>query len=309
METHRVIHGGGSQTLSTVPYSDQDEPKVVTSATYSIVDLRRGEDDSERTIQASTAATVDSVSTTTTAAAGTGAADKRLIPLTSATGVAEGTHYVIDSGSGLRELVLVDYIDSLNVYARDPLRFAYASGSTFKGVEVSGTFPSAEAADDESLEDGGGPYAIDWVFVGVTPAYKRELVWVVRSDNKYYAAVSDVMMLDQTVANVTRDVVRLEICVAQAHRDFRAALRERGVDMDDYHGGENARDAVTYRAAAIARSHMRSPRDVEIAREYNAIYRGKVANITPAGTVITDKDNDDAPSGSTRKDYPFFEFT
>ena len=214
METHRVLHDGGNQTIKTVPYSDQEEPTVVTSATYTIIDLRRGENDSERTIVASTAATVDPISTTTTAAAGTGAANKRLLSLTDATGVTEGSAYVIDSGSGLRELVVVDYIDTNDVYARDPLRFAYASGSTFKGVEVSGTFPTAEASDDEALDFGAGPYAVDWVFVGVTPTTKRELIWIVRSLDKGYASVSDVMMLDQTVANVTRDVVRLEVCRA-----------------------------------------------------------------------------------------------
>ena len=98
-------------------------------------------------------------------------------------------------------------------------------------------------------------------------------------------------------------------CVEQAHRDFRASLRERGVELDTYHGGENARDAVVYRAAAIARSHMRGPRDIELAAEYNAMYRSKMANMTAQGTVITDREDDDAPGGTTEKEFYFLELT
>lgn len=292
--THTVIFEGGAQSIRTIAVSADNEPKVPSSATYSIVDLRLHEDDADRAI-GSGSATVDSASATTDAAAGTGTADKRAISVDAVAGFTEGREYLL-SKNGEAESFVLDRIDSsaVTLYARDEIRGTYTTGAAVSGLEVTATFPSDEAADEDRFEEGGGPYAIDWTFVGVTPTRARELIHVRRSDVRTYATVADVLMIDQGIGEVSRKRIKLEVCLAQAHRDYRGHLRELGVDPDDFHGGEQARDAIAYRACALARRQQGTDRDIDMAREYDETFRSRMLRISAQGVALVDKISDEA---------------
>jgi hypothetical protein len=299
MRTHRVIHGRGTQSIVSVAINEQNDPTQPSAATYSIVDLREPDDGASREIVASTAATVNSVSTTTTAAAGPSQSDERLIVVTSATGITEGLEFLI-SDAGQRELFVVDRVDSLNVYARDKLRRDYTSGASILGVEVTASFPASDAdgdTGDDHLSEGGGPFAIDWVWTGVTPATQREIVWLVRHAQRIYATEQDLQVLDQFAFNATRDDLDARTVLEQAHRDFRVRLRELGIDPDLYHGGDQARSAVAFRAAMYIRRALRGDANGELADWYEKQYLGIMNKLSATGAVVTDRLDDDAPAG------------
>lgn len=294
MKTHQVIHDGGAQSITAVPVDEAGEVKAPSSATYAIYNLRFHEDSSDRTVVASTAATVDSTSTTTDASSGRGTANPRRVQLTSAAGFAEGSTYLITNTDGRSEAFVADHIDTGNadVYAEHELSALYASGSTVVGVEVSGTFPALEAADDTEF-DGDNFYAVDWVFAGVTPSRRRDLIKVRRTAERVYASVEDIKTLDATLAPYSDDRLDLARCLVQAHRDFRRGLRKSDVDPDTYNGGETARDAVTYRAAELARRQMGGERDERLADEYAAQFANIMSGLGGVGEVLTDRQGDD----------------
>ena len=147
MATHRVYFGKGAQTLTTIPHR-AGSPLRVASGTYSILDTRYGVDsDEHEVVAAGTAATVDATSTTLTARAGRVAADRRAITLTSTTGVTAGHQYIVTNPAGAVELVRIDAVVSATVLrTATEVRGDFATGSTFKGIEVTGTFPADPAA-------------------------------------------------------------------------------------------------------------------------------------------------------------------
>jgi len=296
MKVHRVIFEGGAQTIKGLAVDSLGQVAVPTSATYSIVDLRVDEDDSTRTIQSSTAGTVDSASATTDAAAGSGSADKHAISVDSSAGFSAGSTYLL-SYLGQTEEFVCARVDSTNgtLYARDPLTKVWASGSSVVGCEVSATFPAAEAASDwdSEVDDRGGPYAIDWVWVGVSPTRRRDLIYIDRVAEKKYATRSDVAILDHAIAGSSRDALRVENALEQAHRDLQRRIRELKLDPSTWQGGDTARDFVTYRAAYLLRVQQGSERDQELADKWDHHAKGILANLGAEGAIVVDKNNDE----------------
>lgn len=303
MPSHRVIYNGGAQTLSTLAVDSLGQVAVPSAATYSIVDLRLDEDDSNRTIQASTAATVDSASTTTDAAAGSDSADMHAISVADSTGFSAGNTYVL-SYLGQIESFMCERVDSTNdtIYARDALTKVWASGASVLGCQVLGTFPSAEAASDwdSEVDTRGGPYAVDWVFTGVAPSRRRELVWIDRTELAAYATRQDVAILDHAIAASSRDALRVENALEQAHRDLYRRLRELKLNPSTWHGGDTARDFVVARAAALLRLQQGSERDMEMSEKWNARAKGIAANLGAQGVAIADKRDDEEKATQPR---------
>ena len=153
MALHRVYFNKGAQALTTIPHT-AGSPVRVASATYEIIDTRYGVDSDEHVVVAAgTAATVDATSTTLTARAGRGAADRRALTLTSTAGVTSGRTYLVTSPSGAAELARVeDVVSGTVLRTASELRGDYAAGSTFKGIEVAGVFPADPAADEDNLD-------------------------------------------------------------------------------------------------------------------------------------------------------------
>ena len=248
MPTHRIYYGRGDQTLTTIPHRG-GQPVRVTAATYEILDTRHGADSADHVvIAAGTFATVDALSTTTTAKAGRGAEDRRALTLTSTAGLVAGHLYILEGAKGQAELVTIAAVASGTV-ARTAaeIRGDYATGTALRGVEVSATFPEVEADDDDNLD--GLPFLLTWTFSGLPPL--RETVFAERGEEAQLATLADLLLLDPTLSLVGGDRVSPASALAQAHRDLRTALQQAGRSEADVLAGGIGRDYVCYRAAYL----------------------------------------------------------
>lgn len=307
----RFSGSGGELSILGIPADGRGVPTRATAATYGISDLRYQEDDAERVIvSAGTAATLDTVDTTTSGASGSGQADRTLVTVASATGITEGHRYMLtDATTSRRELVTVDRIDGGNVYMREPLVDVYATASTFQGVEFTATFDSTEAADEERLDDAGGPYAIDWVWTGVDPTRQREMVWVRRHPElPWFVSLGECARVDPTLRDQLANIPGAsDGFLLQAHEDLWAELAAVSIDPHNWDGGRNAIEYIKHRWAYRGRKQLPGE-DGEfndrMAREHLAraqslrgtfITRGK----NPVGTVTPDRDEDQAESGTS----------
>lgn len=301
MADHRIVYQQGNQVIKTVPWSNGRPAAVAASGTsYAILDLRYPEDSTERVIVARTAASVSSVSTTTTAVAGVGSSDRSAITVASATGIEVGDMLLL-STPGSQQLMEVRAINGLVVYFAGEVDGQYPSGSTVQGVGVSGTFPSDEAADEERLDAGGGPYAVDWIFAGITGVF-RELIYVKRHANKPLITARDVELLDPQAVRSTGHRLELDDIIEQASRDFRVELLSRQIQPERFLGGEIARNCVAYRCAYLLRLAMGRDQDDAQTSHYHARWMGLLNNLTmgkPGADVAETDINDHAESGSS----------
>lgn len=299
MATHRVYFGKGAQTLTTIPHR-AGSPLRVASGTYSILDTRYGVDsDEHEVVAAGTAATVDATSTTLTARAGRAAADRRALTLTSTTGVTTGHQYIITSPSGAVELVRIDAVVSATVLrAASEIRGDFATGSTFKGIEVTGTFPADPAADEDNLDQES--FLVVWTLPGLPPL--RESVFVERGEEGLLATLDDLTELDPMIPLAGGDRVSPATALARAHKDFRTDLQLADVSEADLLTGPIGRDAVTYRAAFLVFQHGDDPVSERKAKGYEARYQqllnGIIVGAKKPGVVALDKREESAQASN-----------
>lgn len=185
---HEIVFGGGDQPLVHVP------PRVVASATYMVEDLHEGESSSGRDLVASGAATVDSYSRKTSAAAGRGESDPRLLTVGTVVGVSEGQHLRISSSGGA-ETRIVEYASGTTIRLTRPLATNHPTEADVEGIEISGTFPAASAADSD-LYDGDRVLEVTWYYELLSePTYVTEQIRMVRSrfEAAYIAPVEQVL--------------------------------------------------------------------------------------------------------------------
>ena len=262
---HYITHDGGGQTLYHLPMDYMAKASRVTSATYTIVDLREPEDGAAREVQTSASATVDSASLTLAAAAGPTQANPRLIQLDAVTGLVEGHSYILEGAtSGLTEVVVVDRIDATNFYAytRHAIRNVFATSDTFRGVEIQGTFPSAEASDDDKLENGGGPYGIIWSYtIDGRPYSPIDDAYVRRFTVQPMCTESDVLQSYPRLEDRARNQISLSDAIASASRHARSELENAGIKPENLIGSETLAMAATYRSIATALRWLRTDGD------------------------------------------------
>lgn len=305
----RVLYGAGAQDLRVVPVDQQGRPRLVTSAEYRLVDLRRSEDDDERVIVDTTAATVDTVSTTTTAAAGFQASNPRAVSLTSTNGIAVGRRYLLRPTAGGEELVTVAEVVSGGVVLEAPIGGRFATGSSFLGVEVTCSFPAVEANDEDQVEDGGGPYALDLVYVGITPSRQRYIVWLDRNTFSVPATLADVVELEQTILAIAGQRMRVEVALSRAAKDLRRELQLAGVDASRYETGDVGRDYCTYRAAQIVLQHATKEDVQKRAETHGQVAQQIVSTIIhgrPDGVATPRRSDDAQPAGRSMEDRGLF---
>lgn len=270
MATHRVYFEKGAQALITIPHRG-GAPVRVSSGTYGIFDTRHSLDSSESVVVAAgTAATVDSASTTTTAKAGRNATDRRALTLTSSTGFTAGNTYILEHAtSGQAELIKVAATASATVLRTvSEIRGDYPTGATLRGVQVTATFPSTPAADDDNLDL--EPWVIVWAFSGLPPF--RESIHLERGEEAQLATLADLLELDPTLSLVGGDRVDPAAALSRAHKDFRSDLRMAAVNEADLLTGPLGRDAVLYRAAALALQNADDEPSTRKVAEYKARY-------------------------------------
>jgi hypothetical protein len=302
MTIHRVIFEEGNQTILTVPQDNQKRGTRVSSAVYSIDDWRQDETNDDRVVVAETAATIDSVNTTTTATAGNTQANPDQVVLTSATGIVEGHQYLV-SDSGDRELVRVRAIDGTTIKLHAHLSREYASGAAFQGVEVSGTFPSAEAADEDRFDNGGGPYKIrwEWTIDGIKHVVD-ESCQVVRNTNEAGCQREDVENLAPSLAVYLTGEDSILKYITIASRRFNAELRAARVNPRRFHTDDLTRLACAHLAvwyAMIDRGDEHIERAELYRGEYEKLRNSMILGTHPADTVNPDEVTDTAPAGGS----------
>lgn len=301
---HRITYAGGDQTIKTIPTDGQSRPVGVSAATYVIEDLGEGDDSTTtRYVHGSGGsatpanATADSTTTTTTAAAGPGS-NALEIALTSSTGFVQGRTYLIQAADGRRELFVAEGVGTNKVFSRFPLGQDYASGATVRGVELSGTFPAAQA-NDEDAADLRRVYRVTWTYtVDSIVRTHREVCWVIRSKGSPRITTEDLLSVDPTLREKTGPRFKLEPLIAAAWQDYEAQILASGVDVDRLHTPVGQR-AVLYRVLYMARLQLN---ELEKADEYRAesekFMQHILAGRVPTRTVYTDRDDQQADGGS-----------
>ncbi len=295
MASHSLIYGNGAQTVSFVP------ERVPISATYEVKDTRYSETSAESVIVAAgTAATVDSTSTTLSAAAGRGA-DRRVVTLTSVAGVVVGRHYELLDPRGQREIVIADTINATakTVFLRDPVLKSYASGATFRGAEVRASIPGSWTDDDQVMQSGSCALIV-WTLVGGTPSVSREVIALVRGTQQLVTP-QDVLLLAPTLAQGRAD---LTSAIAQATSHYNADLRMAGISPTSHFAGQLGQEAVKVLAVMYALQHSKDESDVRVwewAKERAAEIRASLTvGKDKAGVLELDPGSDSAKGPDIR---------
>ena len=185
--TTALVYGQTGQTLAV--RITQGRP---TSATFAV--YRSYYDETSATAEFSGTATVDSVTTTLSAAAGPSQADPRLLTLTT-TGIAEGSRYQLAQES-VSEWVDIVQVGTSTVRTRLPIQHDYAIGATFKGAYLTAAVDAtwiAALANLSELVDTTPDYRVKWTVVvnGATIVY-YSFFDVVRSVAGHQVEIADV---------------------------------------------------------------------------------------------------------------------
>lgn len=256
MTAHRVLYGVTGQTLVHTPAG------YVSSATYTIENLRFAADASEREI-ASGSATVASWSLTSSATAGPTVANARRFTTASTTGASIGDPAVLTAPDGSSELVEVAAISSGSyVEMVSPIAGTYPSGSTLRGIKISASFPNAYAADEDELER--EPFLrITWIYslAGRTWRVPEMIDWSRHStgDIDLGAAILELRTLYPDLPARLPDGARLENAAATLVRRVQDDLRARKLDPTTVLFGDRARALLVARMAWWASTLGYSP--------------------------------------------------
>lgn len=245
--THRVLFAETSQTLRHVPVDRFGRVVRVTSATYTLVDLRESEDSPEREL-GDGAATLGSVDTLLTTTAGASEADPTLVPVTSAAGVSAGHTYLLIAADGRRESFRVRRVDGTNVYATHELAGDYTTTARVQDVELAAAFPDDEAASESALESGAGPYQVTWDYaIEDRPYLVPETVWLTRYSVQPFITEGDVLIAYPTLGMLARRRITIADGIAAATQDYVAEAESAGKDPTLYRATHIAKVAVRER--------------------------------------------------------------
>lgn len=294
---HSVLYGAGDQTIKHIPMDRNGRHVVVSSPTYTIVDLREGKTSAQREIVASTAATVGTASDRTTVAVGRSEANANKIPLGDSSNFAVGRRYLISDSRG-SELFTIEAIDVNDIYTSKGLQGDYCVDASVQAVEVEATFPSSEANDEnETVEDRGGPYQILWSYtIDGQPYLVPETVWVNRYSYTPWITREELLrghsQIDQ---RASREAVSDALIVAT--EEVAAELQAGGLDPSTYRSTQVGRIAVRYRALHYIFMGFHGDKDDELADAYGERYKmhmGQVLINAPARALVV-RDSDDQP--------------
>lgn len=309
---HEVVAGGGAQTLRFTPRDRDGKVVAVASATYAVEDLRLSTEDAGRfVVAAGTAASVDSVSTTTSALAGRGASDPRYVAVADETGIVAGRTYLLTASDGRREIVVVAEVGSGFFRAVDEIAGSFAASSTLSGVDLTGTFPSSEADDETAFEDGGGPYLTTWTYtVGGSSESFRVPLFLVLAKDQCPATTTDMLEAEPLAQTLAGGRTPLAQYLRAGWWEFRAKCKRAGLDLGTVSGGEVAIAAIAHMAVAkLLRTHgIEEYGDLALQHDNDA--QGYFDSLTtgkdPLGVVRVHRTEDQSPSGVSQHYTPRF---
>lgn len=244
----KVQYGQGAQTLRLTPIDAAGRPARVTSASYSIVDVRELETSSDRVI-ASGSATLSAVDTTLSAAGGAGTANPRQLTLASATGVSVGQRLLATTAEG-RTLLVVERISGSAITVRDQVPLALPSGTPIQALDLEASFPSDEANDQDALRE-GREYQCTWTYALQGETIRvAQAVWLVRYTGEAWITEDDVVRAYPSLPDRVRGKVRIVDAITVATQDLIAELEAAGRRAEGYRTGLPGLVAVRNRAIA-----------------------------------------------------------
>ena len=306
---HEIVTGGGAQTIAIVP------PCRATGATYQIEDLSKGNDQADRylvgAVGVPAAATLDATELVVSAAAGADTTDAYAIPA-AASALVTGRAYAIEAADAQREVFTCTGRDATSCTAEQPLTGAYPSGSKIRGLRVSGTFPAAQADDDNFFEE-DRPLRVIWhLTIGGVVTTVAEPIRLVRAlfQDKY---IGD---LDVWLRNTWRELVQQlgskgehtrTLCV-QAANVVAGKLRAKGIDPGRYLAGPSGQNAMQARVVLELAQRGHKPGTIDIVsfledarREWAEMWSDLTLGADPRDTLETTRSNDAATASQPRK--------
>ena len=305
---HKVLYEGGTGTLYWVPMSPLTGRHMRLTgsppATYTIEDLRNAEESDDRTIDSGNA-TLDSVSTTANGAAGAQQNDPRRLVVASSSGIRAGHRYLIYDATGNEEVFRVESIGTaaptvLRLSA--PLKHSYSTGAPVVGIELSATFNSTDAEDEDLLQGGAGPFWLTWSYTeGANSMSVGQPVWLTRYNVVPPCNESDLAIADPALVKLARERYSLNSAILWATDETIADLGARRIDAD-YYANPEFRSAVVWHALECLARWMKDPEKRDDCRErYKDRRRSMTTTLGATGTVEVDRDENVAPAGSSRK--------
>lgn len=282
---HVVKFGQGAHTLRHVPMDEFGRPQRISSATYTIVDTREPEESAAREVVASTAATLGSASTTLDETAGPTAShgDPNRIPVAAVTNFAAGRTYLLERADGsARETVVVVGIDSANarLYSLYPVQHDYAVSDLIRACELEGTFPSDDASDEESLQDGGGPYQVLWIYTMNGRSWcVPEAIWLSRYDFAPLCTDVSVLTLNPMLADRGKGRFSVRMALSAAMDDLVAELMSANVEPAQYRLSPVITQAARHKAVEYMLRWCQTPADDARADIHRSEYRRLVDNL------------------------------
>ncbi len=281
------------------------------TATYSVVDLRYGEESSNRVVSSGNA-TLDTTSATTTAAAGEQTADPRLVQVASTSGFQAGRDYRITAlvGDDPPETIHVLSVDSgvtPSLKLQAPLRRSYAAGATVSGVELSADFSATVADDETRLHNGAGPFLIIWDYTvnGVQHVVPQQ-IWLTRYSVVPPISEADLLLAFPALADRSRGRYSPNAAIAFATDETISDLGDRRIDAD-YHLDPSFKSAVRWHSASTLAMWLG---EEDLADKWYGRYERKLRAMTTTlgatGTVDINRDENTAPAGDSKTRRGFF---
>jgi hypothetical protein len=301
---HRIRYQGGDKILHHVPRDRYGRAAVVSGATYSIVRLWKSEDDAERDVQASAAATTDTATATLDGSAGPAQSNPKLIPVDDESDFVIGRHYLLSEGE-ISQLVVCAGVDVGQVLCTQEIRNAYTTEATLSGIEIPGTFPTAAAADEDDLESGGGPYGVIWSYtIADVDYYPLEEAWVVRYDTQPLITTADLERRWPEAASMVSGRWGLEDAIATATDDFLADVEASGRDPHGLRHSAVTRVCVADKALEKLHRWARTDRSDEYAdvlrQDYDRRLRDLLTGQPPVRTAEVRQPTNTATQGGSK---------
>lgn len=304
---NHVYFNEGDQTIRHVPQDRLARTTRVTSATYSIVDLRYGEGADAREL-GSGAATIGAVDSLLTAEAGPAEDNPRRIPVPTA-GIVAGRTYLLVGADGQRESFVPLRVDATGgyLYAAYELQHDYDATARVQDLEIAATFPSAEAADEGAgLRNGAGPYQVTWTYtIDGREYFVPETFWLVRTSVQPFITEVDVLRAAPVLASRLRERATVLDAIRVATEDYWVALQCAGKNPADYRTSDIARVAVRARALEHAYRWFSTDKDDVTADRHQTQWESLIDNLTvgqpKTGTVTVDRDTNTAEAGGDKQ--------
>jgi hypothetical protein len=305
-----VLHGHGAITLRHIPVDHDGRERIVDSATFEIVDVGYGDGSAERPVDDG-AATIGTVNTLLTAAAGPGQTDTDVIPATSAAGVSVGRPYLLVGADGTSELVSVRAVVSNSVHTHRELRHDYGTDARLRSIEITAAFPALEADDEAEIERAPHPYAVTWTYtIDGDIHVVRQLVWLSRVTVVPLVDELYVLKAYPTIGPRLRGRADIADAIAVATEDYTAEVLAQGRRPTEFHGNETARVAVRARALEYClRWCGPQVHDVNEADRFRAQFQylmGQLLAGVPRPGVVTVEQTTNTGQQETKAAHPLF---